>query len=71
MDLYYLIFFKIFNPKLIKSGEDYQNKSKTLIQKINQSINNFKDINLSKQEFLNQFKISTKFIAMQLKIMNF
>ena len=63
------IFLKIFNPKLIKSGEDYQNKSKTLIQKINQSINNFKDIKIYQRQefFLNQFKISTKIYSDAIK----
>ncbi len=63
-------FLKILNPKLIKYGEDYQNKSKRLIQEINQSINNFKDIKIYQKQnfFLNKFSISTNVYSNSIKI---
>lgn len=63
-------FFKILNPKLIKYGENYQSKSKALIQEINQSVNNFKDIKIYQKQnfFLNKFSISTSVYSNSIKI---
>lgn len=62
--------FKILNPTLIKYGENYQSKSKALIQEINQSINNFKDIKIYQKQnfFLNKFSISTSVYSNSIKI---
>ena len=69
---FFLGFFllKILNPTLIKYGENYQSKSKALIQEINQSINNFKDIKIYKKQnfFLNKFSISTSVYSNSIKI---
>ena len=63
-------FLKILNPTLIKYGENYQSKSKALIQEINQSINNFKDIKIYQKQnfFLNKFSISTSVYSNSIKI---
>ena len=63
------VFLKIFNPKLVESGEIYQNKAKTLIKEINQSINNFKDIKIYQKQnfFLNEFAKSTKVYSNSIK----
>ncbi len=67
------VFLKIFNPKLVESGEIYQNKAKTLIKEINQSINNFKDIKIYQKQnfFLNEFAKSTKVYSNSIKINEF
>ena len=62
-------FLKVLNPSLIKYGEDYQIKSKALIQEINQSINNFKDIKIYQKQnfFLKKFSISTNVYSNSIK----
>ena len=44
------IFIRIINLKIIKAGELYQNQSKKIIEQVNQSLNNIKEIKIYQKE---------------------
>ena len=56
------IFIRIINLKIIKAGELYQSQSKKMIEQVNQSLNNIKEIKIYQKEifFAKKFFEDTK-----------